>query len=40
MMGETIPKETNFVALDKSLKDAMGVPQLKISVDYDDNDEK
>lgn len=40
MMGETIPKETNFVALDESQKDAWGMPQLKISVDYDDNDEK
>ncbi|QXV64101.1 GMC family oxidoreductase [Mucilaginibacter sp. 21P] len=40
MMGETIPKESNYVALDKSLKDPWGIPQLKISVDYDDNDEK
>jgi choline dehydrogenase-like flavoprotein len=40
MMGETIPKESNFVALDESQKDAWGMPQLKISVDYDDNDEK
>jgi choline dehydrogenase-like flavoprotein len=40
MMGETIPKASNYVALDKSLKDEWGVPQLKISVDYDDNDEK
>ncbi|QEC74913.1 GMC oxidoreductase [Mucilaginibacter ginsenosidivorax] len=40
MMGETIPKETNYVALDKTLKDQWGIPQLKISVDYDDNDEK
>jgi choline dehydrogenase-like flavoprotein len=40
MMGETIPKASNYVALDKSLKDDWGVPQLKISVDYDDNDEK
>lgn len=40
MMGETIPKETNYVALDPDLKDPYGVPQLKISVDYDDNDEK
>ncbi len=40
MMGETIPKETNFVALDPNLKDEWGMPQLKISVDYDDNDEK
>jgi choline dehydrogenase-like flavoprotein len=40
MMGETIPKETNFVALDKEKKDEWGIPQLKISIAYDDNDEK
>ncbi|HEX2535103.1 MAG TPA: GMC family oxidoreductase [Chitinophagaceae bacterium] len=40
MMGETIPKETNYVALDGSRKDPWGIPQLKISIDYDDNDEK
>ena len=40
MMGETIPKETNYVALDPNLKDPFGIPQLKISIVYDDNDEK
>lgn len=40
MMGETIPKESNYVALDKNQKDPWGIPQLKISVDYDDNDVK
>ena len=40
MMGETIPKENNFVSLDPGQKDAWGVPLLKISVDYDDNDMK
>lgn len=40
MMGETIPKESNFVSLDAKLKDQWGVPQLRINVDYDDNDEK
>jgi choline dehydrogenase-like flavoprotein len=40
MMGETIPKLTNFVELDKNLKDAWGIPLIKISVAYDDNDEK
>ncbi|WP_100628524.1 GMC oxidoreductase [Algoriphagus formosus] len=40
MMGETIPKESNYVVLDPNLKDEWGMPQLKISVDYDDNDEK
>ena len=39
-MGETIPKETNYVTLDKDQKDEWGIPLLKISVDYDDNDEK
>ena len=40
MMGETIPKETNFVELDSSLTDQWGIPQLRVSVDYDDNDMK
>jgi choline dehydrogenase-like flavoprotein len=40
MMGETIPKETNYVALDKTQLDPFGMPKLKISIDYDDNDEK
>jgi choline dehydrogenase-like flavoprotein len=40
MMGETIPKESNFVSLDSVKKDEWGVPQLNVSIDYDDNDEK
>lgn len=40
MMGETIPKEENFVALDAKQQDAYGMPQLSISVGYDNNDEK
>ena len=40
MMGETIPKESNFVSLDKKLTDDWGIPRLKISIEYDDNDEK
>ena len=40
MMGETIPKESNFVALDGQQKDEWGIPLLKISVDYDENDSK
>jgi choline dehydrogenase-like flavoprotein len=40
MMGETIPKESNYIALDPSLKDPYGLPQAKINVAYDDNDEK
>jgi choline dehydrogenase-like flavoprotein len=40
MMGETLPKETNRVSLDADVKDAWGIPQLNIDVDYDENDEK
>jgi choline dehydrogenase-like flavoprotein len=40
MMGETIPKETNFLSLDASQKDEWGIPQLRFSIDYDQNDEK
>jgi choline dehydrogenase-like flavoprotein len=40
MMGETIPKETNYVRLDPSRKDEWGMPLLAISVAYDDNDAK
>ena len=40
MMGETIPKVTNQVSLDPVLKDTWGIPQLKINIGYDDNDEK
>jgi choline dehydrogenase-like flavoprotein len=40
MMGETIPKETNMVSLDKNTKDQFDMPLLKISVVYDENDEK
>ncbi|SHE72066.1 GMC oxidoreductase [Pedobacter caeni] len=40
MMGETIPKASNYVKLDKHKKDEWGIPQLRISVDYDDNDAK
>lgn len=39
IMGETIPKESNYVSL-ANQKDEWGMPQLKISIDYDDNDEK
>ena len=39
-MGETIPKTTNYVSLDKDKKDEWGIPQINFSVDYDDNDEK
>jgi choline dehydrogenase-like flavoprotein len=40
MMGETIPKESNFVSLDTSLKDPYGIPQLRIRADWDENDDK
>ncbi|MDO1450413.1 GMC family oxidoreductase [Rhodocytophaga aerolata] len=40
MMGETIPKETNFVSLDASQKDPYGIPLLHISVDWEENDDK
>ncbi|MFN4146285.1 MAG: GMC oxidoreductase [Runella sp.] len=40
LMGETIPKETNFVTLDKDQTDAWGIPLLRMSVSYDENDEK
>jgi choline dehydrogenase-like flavoprotein len=40
MMGETIPKESNFITLDNDKKDEWGVPLVKFSISYDDNDEK
>jgi choline dehydrogenase-like flavoprotein len=40
MMGETIPKETNHLALDTDKKDEWGMPLLKISIGYDDNEDK
>ncbi|MHA8053894.1 GMC oxidoreductase [Aquirufa sp. OSTEICH-129A] len=40
MMGETIPKAHSTVRLDKELKDKYGIPQLRVSIAYDDNDEK
>jgi choline dehydrogenase-like flavoprotein len=39
-MGETIPKETNYLSLDKEKKDEWGIPQMSFNVAYDDNDEK
>ena len=38
MQGETIPKKENHVTLSKDQKDQWGIPLLKVSVDYDDND--
>tara|TARA_B100001996_G_scaffold376578_1_gene358010 strand:- start:10 stop:1704 length:1695 start_codon:yes stop_codon:yes gene_type:complete len=40
MMGETIPKKSNYVSLDNEKIDQWGIPQLIINVDYDNNDDK
>ncbi len=40
MMGETVPQETNHVRLHTDLKDKYGIPQLIISCDWSENDEK
>ena len=40
MMGETIPKVSNQVTLDKEKVDSWGIPLLNINVEYDENDEK
>ncbi|MEX2564566.1 MAG: GMC family oxidoreductase [Cyclobacteriaceae bacterium] len=39
MMGETIPKEESQVSLDARQKDPWGIPLLRVSIDYDQNDE-
>lgn len=39
-MGETIPKETNYVSLDNEKRDEWGIPLISFNVSYDDNDEK
>lgn len=39
-MGETIPKADNRVSLDAEARDAWGMPQLRVSIGYDDNDER
>ncbi len=39
-MGETIPKESNYITLDKDKKDEWGIPLINFNVAYDDNDEK
>ncbi len=39
MQGETVPQYENHVRLSDTEKDAWGVPQLVVSVDYTDNDE-
>lgn len=40
MMAETIPKEASRMILDNNLKDKYGLPQIRFSVKYDDNDMK
>ena len=40
MMGETIPKEESQLRLDSTKTDKYGIPQLRIDLDYDDNDRK
>jgi len=40
MMGETIPKEKSQLTLDANQVDQYGIPQLRINLDYDDNDRK
>lgn len=40
MQGETIPKAENQVRLSKDKTDPYGIPQLVVSVGYDENDDK
>jgi choline dehydrogenase-like flavoprotein len=40
MMGETIPKESSRLSLDKSKTDDWGIPLIHFDLDYDQNDEK
>ena len=40
MMGEVVPIETNHVRLHTDLKDKYGIPQLIISCDWTENDDK
>ena len=40
MMGETIPKEESQLKLDDTKTDKYGIPQVRINLDYDDNDRK
>src|SRR5690606_41607179 len=40
MMGECVPMEKNHVRLHRELKDKYGIPQLVISCDWTENDDK
>ncbi len=40
MMGESVPVETNHVRLHTELKDKYGIPQLVVSCEWTENDDK
>lgn len=40
MMGETVPEEKNHVRLHADLKDKYGIPQLVVSCEWSENDDK
>jgi choline dehydrogenase-like flavoprotein len=40
MMGECVPLEKNHVRLHETLKDQYGIPQIVLSCEWSDNDEK
>ncbi len=40
MMGECVPVESNHVRLHKELKDKYGIPQLIVSCEWSENDDK
>jgi len=40
MMGECVPLEKNHVRLSKDMKDKYGIPQLIVSCEWSDNDDK
>ena len=40
MMGESVPLEKNHVRLHKDLKDKYGIPQLIVSCEWSENDDK
>ncbi len=40
MMGECVPLEKNHVRLHTDLKDKYGIPQLIVSCEWSENDDK
>jgi choline dehydrogenase-like flavoprotein len=40
MMGESVPLQTNHIRLHKDLKDKYGIPQIIISCEWSENDDK